>query len=296
MATSLVSKGLIAASDKVIIAAQPAMELVKLFATDFSPDAARLGDTVNMKVLKATAADFASGSQNYVTSTNTISFADIKLNKDKISVFTLADKDNITDDLAPIWDRLAPTAGRAIGKAFVQDVAGLLTVAAADKTITNAAASFADFAKLRSGVEGEGYDPADTVLVLTPSYYDALISFLPNSVVGEGGVVNSGLIGARLGFKAIVNAPNITGAAVGYAVPTDAIAIASRYKAAIKEGGNLLEAGYAVDEETGLVIGTRVVANTDDGEYNWSAEALYGVALAKQNGNGAPGFLAIANA
>jgi hypothetical protein len=149
---------------------------------------------------------------------------------------------------------------------------------------------------LRSGVEGEGYDPADTVLVLTPSYYDALISFLPNSVVGEGGVVNSGLIGARLGFKAIVNAPNISGAAVGYAVPTDAIAIASRYKAAIKEGGNLLEAGYAVDEETGLVIGTRVVANTDDGEYNWSAEALYGVALAKQNGNGAPGFLAIANA
>ena len=296
MATSLVSKGLIAASDKVIIAAQPAMELVKLFATDFSPDAARLGDTVNMKVLKATAADFATGSQNYVTSTNTISYADIKLSKDKISVFTLADKDNITDDLAPIWDRLAPTAGRAIGKAFVQDVAGLLTVAAADKTITNAAASFADFAKLRSGVEGEGYDPADTVLVLTPSYYDALISFLPNSVVGEGGVVNSGLIGARLGFKAIVNAPNISGAAVGYAVPTDAIAIASRYKAAIKEGGNLLEAGYAVDEETGLVIGTRVVANTDDGEYNWSAEALYGVALAKQNGNGAQGFLAIANA
>ncbi len=296
MATSLTSKGLIAASDKVIIAAQPAMELVKLFATDFSPEAARLGDTVNMKVLKATAADFASGSQNYVTSTNSISYADIKLNKDKISVFTLADKDNITDDLAPIWDRLAPTAGRAIGKAFVQDVAGLLTVAAADKTITSAAASFADFAKLRSGVEAEGYDPADTVLVLTPSYYDALISFLPNSVVGEGGVVNSGLIGARLGFKAIVNAPNISGAAVGYAVPTDAIAVASRYKAAIKEGGNLLEAGYAVDEETGLVIGTRVVANTDDGEYNWSAEALYGVALAKQNGNGAPGFLAIANA
>lgn len=296
MATSLTSKGLIAVSDKVIVAAQPAMELVKLFATDFTPDAARLGDTINVKVLSAQAADFAKGTQNYVTSTNTISYADVKLNKDKISVYTLDDLDNIGDDLAPIWDRLGPTAGRAIGNAFVKDIAGLLTVAGAEDTKTVTAATFADFVKIRSAIEGT-YDPADTVLLLKPEYYDTLISLLPASVVGEGGVINSGLIGARLGFKAVVNAPNITGAGVGYAVPTDAIVVANRDKAVIKAGGNLIESGYAIDEETGLVIGSRVVVNPADGECAWSAEALYGVALAKQTvggkSNGAPGYIAL---
>lgn len=248
MATSLTRKGLVAVSDKVIIAAQPAMELVKLFATDFSPVPAAKGDTVNMKVLKATAADFAKSTQNYTVSTNTISYADVKLSKDKISVYTLDDLDDIEDELSPIWDRLGPTAGRAIGNAFVKDVCGLLTYGNAEAQKTVATAAFSDFVKIRSQVEAAGYDPADCVVLLKPDVYDTLIALMPSSVVGEGGVVNAGVIGSRLGFKAILNAPNIatasaSGAAkgVGFAIPTNAIAIANRDKKVIKAGGNLIE-------------------------------------------------------
>lgn len=307
MATSLTRKGLVAVSDKVILAAQPAMELVKLFATDFSPEPAAKGDTVNMKVLKATAADFAKSTQNYVTSTNTISYADVKLNKDKISVYTLDDMDDIDDELAAIWDRLGPTAGRAIGNAFIKDVCALLTYGKAESQKTIATAAFADFVKIRSAVENGGYDPADCVVLLVPEVYDALIALMPASVVGEGGVVNAGLIGSRLGFKAILNAPHIAkdsaasaSKGVGFAIPTNAIAIANRDKKVLKAGGNLVESGYSVDEETGLVIGTRVVVNPADGECSWAAEALYGMDLAKQTvgstSNGAPGYLQLVTA
>ena len=48
-------------------------------------------------------------------------------------------------------------------------------------------------------------------------------------------------------------------------------------------------------------LSTRVVANTDDGEYTWSTECLHGASLTKQtleiNGeskpNNAPGFLQV---
>lgn len=313
MATSLTKKGLVAVSDKIIIAAQPALELVKLFTTDFSPDPAKKGATVNIKVLSATAANFAKTSQNYVTSTNSIKYADVTLDKDKISVYTLDDLEVIEDELNPIWGSLGPTAGRAIGKAFIGDVTGLLTYSAAERQKTIAVSTFADFVKIRAAVEAENYDPADCVVILEPVTYAALISLMPASVVGEGGVVNSALIGQRLGFKAIIEGPTISkasGAAVsgvspqkgvGFVIPTNAIAVANRYKAPIKGAtGNLVEAGYAMDEETGLVIGTRVVVNQADGECSWSSEALYGVALTKQTiggaSNGAPGFLQLITA
>ena len=310
MATSLTRKGLICASDKVILAARPAMELVRQFVLDASPKPGDKGATVRIPVMAATAKDFNETSQNYVTSTNSIKYADVVLSGDKISAYTLNDLDALEDDLAPVWGQLAPTAGRAIGKAFVEAVMSVLTYDKADAQKTVATATFADFVKIRAAVSGAGYDPADTVLLLEPNAYNTLVSLLPASVVGEGGVVNSALIGARLGFKAVLEAPhasktsgakpssgNAPEKGVGFAVPANALIVANRYKAPILGAvGNLVEAGQSTDEETGLVIGTRVVVDQAAGVAAWSAEALFGVALAKQNGNGAPGFIQLVTA
>lgn len=88
---------------------------------------------------------------------------------------------------------------------------------------------------------------------------------------------------------------------LGFMVPENALGIINRTKKAAKEGGNLLEFGQTIDEETGLVLTTRVVANTDDGEYTWSTECLFGADLTKQTldidgvqtPNNAPGILQI---
>ena len=306
MATSLHSKGLAAVADKIIIAARPALELVKLFTTDFSDTAAKQYDTIKVNVLKAVANSFTKGTYNYVKGGNTISFANVMLSNDKISTFVL-------DDLAPIWNKLGPVAGRAVAKAFITSVAGLLGYAAADAQVTGLTLStFAAFVNLRANVEASNYDPSDCVLILEPTTYNTLVGLLPSSVVGEGGVVNSALIGARLGFKSIIEGPNISKASsssankgLGFVVPTDAIAVAGRYKAPIAgEGGETIEAGVATDDETGLPIGIRVVRNSGDGEIGFSGEALFGTALAKQTHtiggvstpNNAPGYLQLVSA
>jgi hypothetical protein len=304
MATSLTRKGLVAASDKVIVAAQPALELVKLFTTDFTPDTAAEGTTISVKVFAADAKDFAKGTQNYVKATNTIKHADVVLNKDKISAYTLDDLDVLDEEFASCWNQFAPTAGRAVGNAFVKDVTGLLTYGKADSAKTLGGFALADFVALRAMAEQGGFDPADCTVILEPVAYAALVSVLPASIVGEGGVINGALVGSRFGFKSIIEGPTISKASgaeaqkgVGFIVPTGAIAIANRWKAPIKGAvGNTIEAGYSVDEETGIVIGTRVVVDAGDGVAAWSAEALYGCALAKQGDNKAPGFLQIVTA
>lgn len=319
MGSSLQKKGLVAASDKVILAAEPALELVRLFTTDFSVDAAKKYDVISPKVLSSTASDFAKGTNNYVKEDNTVDYADVRLTNHKKSTYGFDDLDDMEDELAQIWDKLGPKAGRALSKSIIRTVCGVLTYdkREAAKTVKNGLASLGDFTNIRSLTESANYDPEDCVLMLEPETYDKLIALLPQSVVGEGGIVNAGVIGARFGFKAIINAPNISkasGAAVsgvapslgvGFVVPSDAIAIAGRYVKPIKgQAGNLIEAGYTFDEKSGIVIGTRVVTAPDDGECYWTSECLFGAVLTKQlherDGeqvpNGAPGFLQLVTA
>ncbi len=302
MATSVTRKGLVAVSDKVILAARPALELIKHVTTDFSTEKGEKYNTINVKVLSATAADWARGSQNYVTATNKIDHADVALNKHKKSTYGLNDLDCLEDEMDAVWAKLGPKAGQALSKEIVTSVTSLLTAAAADKSVATSIATLADCSAIRSKVEAEGYDPADCTLMLKPDAYDALIALLPNGVVGNGAVIDSGIVGARLGFKGIINAPTCKFAekGVGFVVPTDAIAIAGRYVKPVQIGGNLIEAGEVIDEETGLVMGQRVVVDPGNGEIYWTLETLFGVALTKQThggvANGAPGFLALATA
>lgn len=313
MATSLTKKGLVAASDKVIIAAKPALEAIRLFATDFSVDNAKKFDVITTKVISATAADFAKGSQNFAKGTNAIKYADIRLTEHKISSYQLDDLDVLEDELAPVWDRFAPTSGAAIAHAVVAKLMGLFAYSNAQAQKTLSGNGLAKFANIRALVLSEDLNPADCVLLLEPVTYAELITALPASVIGNGGVISTAAIGAFLGFKAVIEAPNVTkvsgaasgGAApekgVGFVVPSGAVGIAGRYYAPIMGvGGDLLDAGSTTDDDTGLVFGTRVVQNADDGEVTWSVNALFGCALMKQTisstANGAPGFLQLVTA
>ena len=103
MATSVTKKGLVAVSDKVILAARPALELIKHITTDFSTEKAEKYNTINVKVLSATSAEWARGTQNYVTATNKIDWADVVLDKHKKSTYGLSDLDCLEDIGLPIY-------------------------------------------------------------------------------------------------------------------------------------------------------------------------------------------------
>lgn len=299
MATSVTSQGLKAASDKVLIAATPALEVIKLFTTDFSPDFMKKGDAVAVNVLKAATEDFGAG-KGYTHATNTIKPATIALDTHKKSTFGIGDKDALENELDPVWNQLAPTSGRAIAGDIVTKIMSLPTVAGASQKITQAThATLADFTAIWAAAEGKkDIDLSTSVLVLTPAAYANLINVLPASVKGDGSAVTGAVVGQFLGFKSVISSARIstTGNAYGYIIPEGAIGIAARLVKPLKAGGNCLESGSITDEKTGLVMGTRVVVDADQGETFWTVDCLFGAALTKQSSNEAPGFYAIVTA
>ena len=305
MATSLTKKGIIAASDKVIVAARPALEIISQFTTDFSPEAVKPGTGVAVDVLSAAAEDFAKDTANYAHTTNTVKPVVVKTDIRKKSTFSLDDLDAIEDETAHLWDKFAPVAGRAVGEALVKAVTGRLAYGSATAQVTQSLATLADFFALRAYTEGTAkIDPATCVLMLLPTQYNLLCSLLNAGIVGDGSVVRGAIIGQALGFKAVYSAPTCSAASadsatkgVGYIVPENAVAVVNRVVRPIKGAmGNLLEYGEATDEVSGVTISHRVVLDAANGECFWTAEGLFGCALSKSKENGAPGFYQIVKA
>ena len=306
MPTSLTKKGLIAASDKILIAARPALEIVSQFTTDFSADAFKPGTGVAVDVLAATAENFDKDSANYGHATGTIKNVLVATDVRKKSTFTLDDVDCIEDETAHCWAQFAPVAGRAVAGELIKSVTGKLTRTARTGYHTLGGNTLADFFGIRSYVEKLGIDPAYCVLLLEPTTYSTLCSVLNSGIVGDGSVVRGGIIGAALGFKAIYSAPTIStdsaaasdGKGKGFIVPDNAIAVVNRVVKPLKgEGGGLIDYGEFTDELSGITLTSRVVVDALKGECHWTAEGLFGSKLTKldANGNatGAPGYYQI---
>lgn len=288
MATSVTSAGLKAASDKIILAARPVVEVLKLFSTDFSVDNSKVGSGIAVEILSATAGDFGAAN-GYTVPTNTIKPTTVTLTQHKKSTFTISDIDVLENELSPVWGSLAPVSGKAVAKAASKFVIDLLTHGNAKAQIVQDLASspsLAKFANLRALVEAQDLDPADCTLMLVPTAYAALVSCLPANVIGDSDAVRRAVIGAFLGFKAVVEAPNAstadsatTAKGLGFIVPTGAVAVAARTIHPVKAGGNLIEFGTVQDEETGFVFGSRVVVDADQGTCSWTVDSLFGASL-----------------
>ena len=298
MATSVTSQGLVAGADKVILAARPYLEFIKLFSTNFAPTNSARYNAIAVNVLAASSEDFGVGA-GYTHPTNTIKPATVTLDAHRKSTFTIGDVDALKNELAPCWGEMGPKAGEAVGKYVVQQVMGLLTYSAATAQITQAThATLADFTALHAAAIGKGLDPTQCVLILEPVAYSNLLAVLPQYVIGTADALRSGMIGAFLGFKAVVCSPNCSKVSAatpasngfGFIVPEGAIATANRIVTPVMEGGNLLEFGTITDEATGFSFGTRVVVDADQGTCSWSVDCLFGKALSLQSTNGAPGF------
>lgn len=307
MSTSLTKKGIIAASDKILVAARPALEIISQFTTDFSSEAVKPGTGVAVDVLSATAETFVKTSANYAHATGTIKNVIVATDIRKKSTFALDDLDVLEDETAHLWNKFGPVAGRAVGVELVKSVTGKLTRSARDAAITLGGSTLADFLALAAYMEKTAeIDPSTCVLLLEPSTHKTLCSLLTAGVVGDGGVIRGVAIGQALGFKAIYSAPTIStdsaaasdGKGKGFIVPENAIAVVNRVVKPLKGAvGNLIEYGEVTDEISGITLTERVVVNPDDGEAFWTSEGLFGSKLTKLDANGAatgaPGYYQI---
>lgn len=306
MGASLTKKGLKAAADKAIIAARPALEIVKNFTIDFSDEAVKPGTGVVVDVVKATAETFDKTSANYAHTTNTTTPVTVATDTRKKSTFELDDLDVLEDETGAALAGNAEASGRAVGSELVKSITGKLAYTAALAQYTLTGATLSDFFKTRAYVEKQGIDPAVCVMLLEPDTYTALCSVLNAGIVGDGSVVRGAIIGQALGFKAIYSAPTISlqsgessGSAVnkgvGFIVPENALAIVNRVVKPLKGTvGGLIEYGEHKDEVSGLVTTHRVIYDAATSTAYWTHEGLIGSKLTREvnsgTANGAPGF------
>ena len=306
MATSVSSNaGLVSAADKCILSVKPFVEFTRLFSTNYAPINGEKFSAVAVEVLSSDSEDFdPDNGKNYVHSTNKIAPATVTLATHRKSTFVVSDRQAVENEFAPCWAKFAPKAAEAVGLYAVTSIMGLLTYSARTAAVTQATYSaLADFTAIWGKVVAAGYDPRQCVLILTPTAYAALLSVLPEYVIGTDEVVRTGMIGEFLGFKAVVPSPNAStySAAdaqngIGFVVPEGAIATANRIVEPVREGGGLVEFSTATDEATGFSLGFRTVVDATNGVCSWTAECLWGAALSKQSSNGAPGYLQIVTA
>lgn len=303
MGASLTKKGLKAAADKAIIAARPALEIVKNFTIDFSDEAVKPGTGVVVDVVKATAETFDKTSANYAHTTNTTTPVTVATDTRKKSTFELDDLDVLEDETGAALAGNAEASGRAVGSELIKSVTGKLTAADALAQYTLTGSTLTDFFKIRAFIEKAGVDPVTCVLLLLPDTYVALCSVLNAGIVGDGSVVRGASIGQALGVKAIYSAPTCsdlsavdTHKGVGFIVPENALAIVNRVVKPLKGTvGGLIEYGEHKDEVSGLVTTHRVIYDANTSTAYWTHEGLIGSKLTRQEistgvYNGAPGF------
>ena len=282
MATSLASPALVFAADKAIIAARKALAKAALFATDFSADAAQPGSTLKIPLFTpGAAAAFNATSNNYETTDGSVTFAAMAFDHHVKNTFQFDDKDFTLVNGTNFWANAGRASGEAIALAISKAVAGLIVKANVAQEAVFSAGKAA-LANLRKTAAAQGIDPAQTVVMLEPGAFAALLSALDANVYGGSEAIRGGLLEGLYGFKAVIEQSDLSADTaeklVGALVPADALAIAGR-TIPVLSPGVYEEVGITRDEVSGLALGLRRHGNPATGANYATVEALFGAAL-----------------
>lgn len=242
------------ASEAAVLAAERYITPVKVFAKDFSPRAGAKFGAVAVPVFDLSAAGEFNETTNNWCNGEGINGAVVQLEKQFIKQVKLTDVQNGETDINLLRDGSEAIA-RKLGAAVEKYVMDTIAAGATGATQTVALSAINDsVAGLHAGCAAAGVDPYDSVLVLSPDVFGKLLANVPYNILGSQEAVKYGLIYSLYGFKGVVQGATLS-ANTGYIVPTDSIALASRYNAPVVDG--YAATWQATDEKTGLTFGYR---------------------------------------
>lgn len=276
MASSLTSPSLVFAAEKAIIATRRALAKAKLFANDFSADAAQPGTTMKVAVFSpSTASAFNASSNNYETVDGSVAYQSVSLSSHVKNTFAFADTDFNLVNGRGFWDRAGEASGGAVAKAIETAIIGGVETGSGSATM--ASVTKANVAALRQACATANMDPARTVLILSPVNFATLLSLLDSYVYGGYEAIRRGVVEGLYGFKAVMEAPGgfTSSTTSGYLVQEDAIVIAGR-TITIQSPKVYQEIGYTTDEDSGLTLGFRRHGDPATGMNYATVEALFG--------------------
>ncbi len=289
MATSLTSPALVYATDKAIIAARKALAKVGFFATDFSAEAVQPGTTMKIPIFtpgEATA--FNASSNNYENAEGSVTWVPVTFDHHVKNTFQFDDKDFLLANGTHFWANAGRASGDAIAKSIIAAVSKLINKTNIPKTAANevvwTSAAKTKVPDLRAVCDAADIDPAQTVLMLTPTRFAELLSTLDANIYGGPSAIRDGIVEGLYGFKAVIENGALDSGATeklnGALIPTDGMAVAGRLVPVLSPSV-YEEVGNTRDEVSGLVVGVRRHGNPATGANYVTHEALFGAALAQ---------------
>ena len=289
MPTSLTSPQLTFATDKAIVASRKALARVVYFATDFSSEAVQPGTTMKVPVFKhGVASEFNEKTNNYETIDGSVLYPEVTFDHHVKHTFGFTDKDFMEVNGSNFWSKAGEASGVAISKAIASSVSALINKTKIPKSATNesvfASVTKETVAKLRDTCSKADIDPGETVLMLTPTLFAALLATLDANAYGGPEAIRHGVVEGLYGFKAVIENSDLSTSADeklnGALIPTDALVVASRL-VPVKSPSVYEEIGTTQDEVSGLVLGARRHGSPATGSNYATHEIVFGAALAQ---------------
>lgn len=253
---------------------------LRQFSTDFSPEAKQVGDTVRVPLISAdSAAAWDDTSNNFSGTAEDLTDREVVVDDRRIAKFTITPA-QMANFHPNWWEGKADLNVMEVADAVLDQVAALVTGdnygdTAADKmTVSLAGFGRKSVAAIRAkAIKDKKLRMNRSVLALNPEFFSALLGDLDANVYGGREAMVTGVIPGLLGFRSIIEIPQLTGP--GFVCHPDAIAIAAR-KIAFLSTKPYEKVQDVVEPETGLLMTNVIYVDGSTGHGTFSVNVLFG--------------------
>lgn len=264
---------------------------IMALATDFSSDAAKKGDKVSI-LRDNTAIDAALDKTTHAAYTIQDADSDaieISLAQPKYVSWGLDDSEIANSSVVNL-EVYGRRKGNKLASTILADILSPVTAANfGGAAFTGAASTFDadDVADIKSAADAANWDDMGRYLVLSPTYYNALLKdagIQASDAYGGIEAIRQGKIPTLFGFGLIMsnlipaNAENL----VGFASSGSGLATAFRYLQ--PQEGNTYNRAERLTDPSGMTLGLRDWYSNDTGVRNRVVEAVYGKAVGISTG------------
>ena len=261
---------------------------LKDFATSFQGNGASEGTAIVVPVFASgtDAAAFADGTNDYQNGAEKgVSGATVNLDQHLVKSVVYSDADFMENSALGFWENSGKVIAYQLAKGAIKTVfAGInKTTVTTESVFTLANAKAKDLvANLTAIAANADIDVSEAVLVLSPTYFAAVLSVLDSNTYGGTEAYRTGRIPSLFGFKAVQMSTQLfdgTGENLeGLIVGGEAIGLASR-AVIVNSPAAYQEVSEAVDPNTNIAITFRRSVNVQNGKNYLAGEILFGAKL-----------------
>lgn len=222
------------------------------------------------------AADFQAGSNQYDSGVNEVDAATLTLDKHLVKSVAITDRNLVETDIQ--WLKDASTGiARVIGRGLNQYVFGMMNDVNLPLSATLQVGTKAQIANLYKVAADNDLDVNDSVVVLNPENFAAVLAQLPANEYNGPEAVRYGYIPGLFGFVSFVCSTYLPAGVKGVIINRNTVGIASRYLPPMP--GAYPSAWKAVDPDSGFTMGFREFADLGSGVRYLAGEALVGAKI-----------------